>query len=222
MSSKQKIAVLSDFDGTIVDVDTGALVLEKFGEGKWRELDVKLEKGEISLEECLARQYAMVKVSKDDILRMLKTEKIEIRSNFRNLVKYCRRNDFPFVITTGGIDFCINSVLNSKGFAEGSLTIHSGKTEYSNDGLKITFPRLSKKESANFKQDLVNHYHDLRHKIAYIGDGISDYDPSRKADLVFAVKGSSLARMCKATKIMYTEFDDFQEVVKGIESALQG
>jgi 2-hydroxy-3-keto-5-methylthiopentenyl-1-phosphate phosphatase len=217
MNSKTKMAVLCDFDGTIVDVDTGALVLEKFGQGDWQSLDLKLEKKEISLEECLAGQFAMVKVGKEDILKMLEKEKIKIRSNFRTLVEYCRTRNLPFVITTGGIDFCINSVLSSSGFAQGSLEMHCGKTEYSKDGLKITFPKLSNQASANFKQDLVNHYHERNFDVTYIGDGVSDYEPSRKADMVFAVRGSSLARMCEKNGIRYVEFEDFQEVVNQLK-----
>jgi 2-hydroxy-3-keto-5-methylthiopentenyl-1-phosphate phosphatase len=211
---QKKMAVLCDFDGTIVDIDTGALILEKFGQGDWRELDLKLERREISLEECLASQYAMVKVSsKDVILDMLRKETIKIRSNFRAFVNYCRTKNFPFVITTGGIDFCINSVLNSNGFPQGSFLLHSGKTKYSKDGLKIVFPKLSNKSSANFKQDIVNHYQDLNFKVAYVGDGASDYEPSRRADLVFAVRSSSLARMCKNNSISCYEFEDFEEVI---------
>ncbi|MHB1907686.1 MAG: MtnX-like HAD-IB family phosphatase [Nitrososphaerales archaeon] len=203
-----KLAVLCDFDGTIASIDTGLLLLQKFGHGNWEEYDARLEKGEITLEQCLVAQYAMIKASKEEILLSLEREKIEIRLYFEEFMRYCKVNDFPFVIVTGGIDFCINHVLKRYD----SCMIHSGKSIHSLEGIQITFPPLTCKESINFKDDLVEKYRKLGHEVVYIGDGHSDYEPSKKADLVFAVKGSSLGRMCKRNKIEHVEFTNFSEV----------
>ena len=208
MLFKLKLAVLCDFDGTIASIDTGLFLLQKFGHGDWEEYDAKLEKGEITLEQCLIAQYAMIKASKEEILLSLEREKIEIRPYFEEFIRYCKVNNFSFVIVTGGIDFCIDHVL--KRYA--SYTIHSGKSVHSLEGIQITFPPLNSKKSINFKDDLVEKYRKIGHKIVYIGDGHSDYEPSKKADLVFTVKGSSLGRMCKRNGIEHVEFSNFSEV----------
>ena len=216
--TKGKIAVLSDFDGTIVNVDTGVLILERFAKEDWQAYDVKLEREEISVEECLTSQFGMIKVSKEEILAMLSREPIQVRPNFRELIGFCKSNDFPFTIVTGGIDFCVESVLRSGGFGNGTLNIHCGKSEASEEGLKIIFPERFKVDSLNFKQDLVNHLHDLEYNVVYIGDGNSDYEAARKADLVFSIKGSSLSKMCEKKNILHIDFLDFIEVISGIKS----
>jgi 2-hydroxy-3-keto-5-methylthiopentenyl-1-phosphate phosphatase len=212
-----KIAVLCDFDGTIVDVDIGELVLKKFGEGDWQSLDLKLENKEISLEQCLIDQYAMVKVPRQEIIEMISQEKISIRPNFVRLVEYCKKSEHEFVVTTGGIDFCIEYIFKINSLDDLILKIHSGKTFSTSQGLLISFPRLSKDWSTNFKEDLVDHYHDLKYLVAYIGDGSSDYEPSRKADLVFSVEKSKLSKMCNESKIRHIDFNDFEEVISGLE-----
>ena len=215
-----RVAVLCDFDGTIVDVDTGALLLERFGKGNWREMDVRLEGGLISLEECLAAQFRMLKASsKEEILNTLASEKIELRPNFSKFVSYCEERAFPFVIATGGVDFCITHLLEAKGFADGRLKIHSAKSKWTSEGLEMTFPKLllSSERSANFKHDLVKYYQGLGKKVAYFGDGVSDYEPSKEADLVFAVEGSRLSRMCAREGIECVEFVDFASVVERLD-----
>jgi 2-hydroxy-3-keto-5-methylthiopentenyl-1-phosphate phosphatase len=217
---KRKIAVLCDFDGTIVKVDTGELVLEKFGQGDWQSLDLKLEREEIPLEDCLIEQYGMIRAPREKILEMLEQEEISIRNHFPQFVEYCRKNGYELVVTTGGIDFCIEQILKSHGL-NGILKIHAGKTvSTKKEGILINFPKLSEKRSINFKEDLLNHCHDLGYLAVYIGDGSSDYVPARKADLVFSVTQSKLSKMCDEKKISHIDFSDFEEVIHGLEDKL--
>jgi 2-hydroxy-3-keto-5-methylthiopentenyl-1-phosphate phosphatase len=219
LNRSQKIAVLCDFDGTIVDVDIGELVLKKFGKGDWHSLDIKLERGEISLEQCLIEQYAMIKVPRKQILEMLSHERIRVRRNFAQLVQYCKKSGFEFVVATGGIDFCISHILRTNGLALNSaLKIYSGKTRVTANGLTIRFPKMIVEKSLNFKEDLVNHYHKLSYRVAYIGDGSSDYLPAKKADLIFTVEKSKLSKMCTQNNIPHFDFSDFKEVIMNLEA----
>jgi 2-hydroxy-3-keto-5-methylthiopentenyl-1-phosphate phosphatase len=86
-----KLAVLSDFDGTVTLNDTFENVLEKFGQGEWRAVDDQYVKGEITLEECLRRQGGMVRVSKSQILHEL-DRVTKFRPGFENLAEYCKTN----------------------------------------------------------------------------------------------------------------------------------
>ncbi len=79
---KVKIVVLCDFNGTVVNIGTGEVILKRFGEGDWRSFDSKLERGEISLEECLVKHYRMIMADKKQIITMLDDEDIVIGPNF--------------------------------------------------------------------------------------------------------------------------------------------
>ncbi len=55
-TSRMKLAVLSDFDGTVTLNDTFENVLARFGKGEWRAVDDQYVRGEITLEECVRQQ----------------------------------------------------------------------------------------------------------------------------------------------------------------------
>jgi len=206
-----QLVVLSDFDGTIVDIEMSDFILSKFAEGDWKTFDEQLERGEITLEECVQRQFAMVRVPEEVIIKEL--DKVaSFRPNFGKLVEYCGARGIPFIVVSGGLDFVIRHFLELKGWSE-SVDVYAGKAKYTNGSIKFDFPKLLNKHSVNFKDDLVRHYRRKGKAVAYIGDGISDYQAVKNADLSFVVKESKLAWYCKREDIPHMVFVDFQDVV---------
>ena len=51
-------AVLCDFDGTISEKDTAVIVFNKFINGNWRIFNEQLDRGELTLEQCMREQCA--------------------------------------------------------------------------------------------------------------------------------------------------------------------
>ncbi len=212
----RKLVVLCDFDGTIAESDLGVLVLEGYAKGDWQSLDNMLEEGEISLEDCLTRQYSFVKTSKKEILRTLDLAKVGLRANFRELVSYCAEKGFPIVIASAGLDFCIKRFLElNKLWDTETLTVYSPKTRFTRTkGIRFIFPDLKIADSTNFKQDLVLYYQRQGIIVAYIGDGTSDYEPARVADFVFSITSSPLSKMCQGSGIPHFEFTEFSKIVR--------
>ncbi len=208
------LVVLSDFDGTIADIDTGEFVLKKFAQGEWELFDKRLEHGEISLEECLICQFSQVKTTRSEILSAIDLERISLRRNFERLKIFCEENKIPFRIVSAGLDFCIRHVLKSHGID--SAILISPKARCTRSGIRFSFPRLHDKRSISFKDDSVRYYKTKNRKVIFIGDGASDYNAAKISDLSFVVKGSNLSRMCKSRGVRIQEFSDFQEVVDEI------
>ena len=50
--------ILCDFDGTIAEIDTTVIVFNKFIHGNWRIFNEQLDKGEITLEQCMREQFS--------------------------------------------------------------------------------------------------------------------------------------------------------------------
>lgn len=207
-------AVLCDFDGTIVDIDTCVYILEKFAKEDWRIYDEQFEKGEMTLEECLQNQFSTVVVPETRILDEIQIV-TKIRIDFAELVKYCKASKLPLVIVSAGLDFVIKHFLELEGWND-FIKVHAPKAICTVNGIKLTFPRLFHNTSISFKDDLVTNYKEQGKKVIYVGDGIADYDATRKSDFPFAVKDSKLARALKKNKIPHTEINDFQKVVETI------
>lgn len=208
------LAVLCDFDGTIAEIDTAVFVLERFGQGDWRVLDRQYERGQITLEECLRKQFSLVVATKEEILNEL-DEIVTFRPGFERLVRYCKEKSIPFIIVSAGLDFVINHFLRQNGW-EDLVGTCAAKTQFRANGIDFVFPRLLDKASVNFKQDLVKHYQALGKKVIYIGDGSADYAAATSADYPFAIKGSRLAKLCEDQRQSCTVITDFMKVVEAV------
>jgi 2,3-diketo-5-methylthio-1-phosphopentane phosphatase len=206
--------VLSDFDGTITRIDTAEHVLTRFARGDWRVFEKQYERGKITLEECLKKQFSLVTASQEEILDEL-DRVVTFRPNFEGLVRYCRKNRIPTVIVSAGLDFVINHFLRLNNW-EGLVKTYMAKTKFRASGIDFDFPELFDPTSANFKQDLVRHYKTEGKKVVYIGDGSADYAAAGDADYLFAIKDSRLAALCKEHGMYCKTITDFKRVVETI------
>lgn len=213
--SPRSLVVLCDFDGTVIDIDTSVLVLTRFAEEDWRIFDEQFEKGEITLEECLQKQFSTVRTPKTSILKEIETIP-SMRPNFDRMAQFCKTQRIPLVIASAGLDFVINHFLELKGLQK-LVTVCAPKTRITAKGIKFTFPKMLNKASVSFKDDLVKYYRRRSKKTVYIGDGFADLNAARNADLSFAIKGSKLAELLRNGRIPHKEISDFREVVEALQ-----
>lgn len=118
--------ILSDFDGTVVTIDTAEYALKKFAEGDWKAIEDEFERGDITFEECLRRQFAMIKVSEKKLLDELRPVTI-LRPNFGNFVEFCEKQRIPLTIVSGGLDFYIRHFLSLEGLLEREHSCSEGR-----------------------------------------------------------------------------------------------
>lgn len=208
------LVVLCDFDGTIVDIDTVEFTLNMFAIGDWRIYDKKFLDGEMGLEECLRKQFALVRASKQLILKEL-AEKARFRQNFEKLTEYCSSHRIPFIIVSAGLDFVIKHFLKLNHCLE-LVEICAPKSRSVANSIKLAFPRLLDRTSVNLKDDLVRYYQKEGKRTAYIGDGTADFPAIRIADFPFVIETSALAKLCKKMGVSHREITDFQEVISEI------
>jgi len=217
--------VVSDFDGTLTKNDLGALTLKRFGASGWERYDELFENGQITLDECLRKQSAMIRArSQEEIL-----DYISRFSRFRpgavRLLDQCRRGRIEFVVASAGIDFCIRHAfrLNEQPMPR----LYCPSTEFTRHGLRIVMPsRLpntgnpgtNAPRHGNFKQSLVASYQSQGRKVIYIGNGMTDVPPASIANKVFAINGSSLEAACAQRGIPHSPIRTFLPVSRFLES----
>jgi|SRR5208337_284520 len=204
----ERIVVLSDFDGTVVEIDTGVFVLTEFANGDWQRLEREFRNGEISFEECLRSQFGMITCTKDAILK--KVETIPIRPYFVDVVNYCHDNGIEFKLVSGGLDFCIKRILERNKL---EVDVICPKTTFTCDGLKLEFPKLSDTTSFSFKDDTVRSYRRENYTVLFVGDGYADYYALKEADLRFVMKDSVSAKLFHSSKLEFIEVTDFEPVL---------
>lgn len=208
----ERTVLLSDFDGTVIDIDTGAYVLSEFANGDWQQLEDRFRHGGLSFEECLRKQYGMINHPKDEILKKVETA-VSVRPYFADVVNYCKTNGIELKLVSGGLDFCIKHILERNTL---KVDFICPKTTFSHDGIKLEFPKISDATSFSFKDDAVRSYRRRNYTVLYIGDGYSDYHALKEASLKFAMKNSVSAKLFHANNLTFTEVIDFQPVLNSL------
>jgi 2,3-diketo-5-methylthio-1-phosphopentane phosphatase len=213
-SMLMECVVLTDFDGTMVTIDTAQYVLDKFADKNWQFIDEQLERGEVTFEESLTREFAMLRIPENTMLEALKPV-THFRPNFDKLIHYCKGEGFPIIVVSGGLDFSIRHFLGQKGWL-GSVEIYSPKAQCTENGVILSFPDRFDQNSTNFKDDMVRYHRKKGNRVVYVGNGLGDYPAAKIADLPLAVKGSRLAQLCRIGHVACTEITDFEEAVESI------
>lgn len=209
-------AVLSDFDGTIVTEDLGLELLKAFADPGWEELERAYEAGEIDLQECLSGQFALIRRPRAE-LEAFVGQRAQVRPGFAELTYFCRQQNIPFLIVSGGLDFYIQQVLDSVGL--GNLDYLAARTRFTPQGIEVALP--SADGHADFKVAVVRQQQGTGYRVAYIGDWITDYRAAQVADFVFA--RDKLLDYCRRHSDLvgrFQAFNDFKDVHIGLRRLL--
>ena len=203
--------IFCDFDGTITEIDTAEIIVDRFSSEDWRKDDQLFVEGKISLEECIQRQFSPIRATEDEMVSAV--DYIVVRRGFRELVDYTRRKKIGLVIVSAGMDFVIKRKLEGM---DGGLKIISPETKSTPNGLRVTFPQIDG-QGADFKAKLLNNAKAKGESVYYIGDGESDFSAALEANFVYAVKDSRLASFCRQKNLAFKEFKDFAEIVSNLK-----
>ncbi len=210
-----KTVVQCDFDGTITLRDVSYLFLDAFADGNWRELLDEYREGKISVGYFNTKAFAMVKADKRTLLDfMFMKGGVEIRAGFQELLSYCSKRGFKFVIISNGLDFYIEAILRDIGVE--NIEVFAAQTQFRPEGLEVRYigPDGSKLEDS-FKETHTKLFLSRGYRVIYVGNGISDSFPARQSHHVFAT--GDLLDFYKGKELNCTPFDDLNDVVRGLE-----
>ena len=208
----RKIAIISDFDGTISTRDIGHHFFGTYisDEKRWLETLDRWKMGLISSKECLERELEMSQVTKEDLDIFISNEKLD--PYFKDFVDFCKRRKYELVVVSDGLDYYIEWLLIQYGL--GTLSFYANHLVLKDGALeRIEFPYYNKLGCDLCGNCKKYHVEELRKKgfyVIYIGNGLSDRCPCEFADLVFA-KGE-LMEHCKREGIDFIEYRNFRDI----------
>ena len=209
-----KTLVQCDFDGTITRQDMSFLLLNAFANGNWKRLLREYREQKISVGRFNTEAFAMVKADRQTLLNFVR-HKAELRAGVHELLAYCRRKDFRFVIVSNGLDFYIKAILESIGIE--NINVFAAQTHFGDEGIKVQYigPEGSRLEDG-LKETYVKMFLGEGYRVIYMGDGISDIYPAQLAHYIFAT--GDLLASCREMNLNYTPFVNLNDVVSGLES----
>jgi 2-hydroxy-3-keto-5-methylthiopentenyl-1-phosphate phosphatase len=204
--------VYCDFDGTITSLDATDAVLEAFALPAWRDWEARWVRGEITSQECLARQIELIQADRDTLIEF--AADLPIDEGILTLDRRCSEHGVPLTIVSDGIDLLVEAVLRRHGLLH--LPVFSNHLRWNESGRPtLSFPFAEKecKSGAGTCKCALTLPADPRASWpVYIGDGRSDQCVSGKMQTVFA-KGT-LRDWCERTGIPCIPFETLDEVVE--------
>ena len=208
-----KTVVQCDFDGTITQDDQSFLLLDTFANGNWRQLLADYREGRISVCHFNTKAFAMVKEDKQTLLDFIRG-KVKIRAGFSELLAYCRRNGFQFIIVSNGLDFYIEAILKHIGLQ--NIKVFAAQAHFGSRGIEVKYMGQNESHLENdFKERYVRSFLANGYRVIYVGNGLSDISPAKQAHHIFA--RDELLAYCKEASLNCTPFIDLNDVVRGLE-----
>jgi len=214
-STELKTVVQCDFDSTIAVEDVSFMLLDVFADGDWRQLLREYREDRIPVGVFNTKSFAMVKADKQTLLDfILVKNKIRIRPGFNELLTYCAKRGFKFVIVSNGLSFYIEAILRDIGVE--NIEVFASQTQFNPDGLKVKYIGPDGSEFVSgFKDAYTRLFLSRGYRVAYIGDGKSDRSPASQAHYIFA--RDDLLAYCQEKNLTCMPFDDLYDVVRGLE-----
>jgi len=209
-----KLAVLSDFDGTITRTDVAESILEEFAPSTWWEIEELHRARKIGTREAMARQFALLRAKRADLIQFVDRH-VVLDETFRNFVSFCADRGFVLEIVSEGLDFYVTHLLEKWDL---QVPVRTNRAIFEEGRIRIEYPWADATCMLCGACKLLRLF-ELRaqgHRLAYVGDGNSDLCPAVEADLLFA-KGE-LARLCQEEEIPFVPFDRFSDVQRHLEA----
>jgi 2,3-diketo-5-methylthio-1-phosphopentane phosphatase len=201
-------SIVVDFDGTACSHDAAEHVLDAFGDPSWRALDEAWERGEITTEDGLLQQAAMLTRPTAELIAFALGH-CPMDPTFAPFVAWAQANDIPVSIASDGFEFYIPPLLASVGISDVAIVTNAW-----NDG-GMTFPN-EHPECVTCGTCKMNVVLQQPGPVAFIGEGTSDRYAALYADVTFAK--DALVRHCETDGVPFVPWNDFDDIRRWLES----
>jgi 2-hydroxy-3-keto-5-methylthiopentenyl-1-phosphate phosphatase len=207
---RKKVLIITDFDGTVSTVDLGNEVITKFTTASLSDIERDYVKGKIGSRIAYERIAERVKGSRESMLEhILAMERLD--PHFPEFCSISKDKGIDIKIVSDGLDFYIEAILEKHKLT--GIEYYSNRAVFGEDSsLSIKFPAMNDfcARCGTCKSSILKSYRLIYDRIIYIGDGYSDFCPSRYADVVFAK--TVLFQRCEREGTPCTLFKDFSEI----------
>lgn len=184
-----KLHFAVDFDGTVTLRDTTDLLLERFADAAWLDVEAEWVSGRIGSRECLARQIALLKATPGELIEALGA--VDVDPQFPEFVAAARALGATIEIVSDGFGFSIETILDRYDL---DLPVVSNRLRWLGGGRwKAEWPHAASdcRSMSGVCKCRVAH---AGRFVVHVGDGRSDFCLAGQAGFVLA-KGA-LAAHC--------------------------
>ncbi|HVS45569.1 MAG TPA: haloacid dehalogenase-like hydrolase [Verrucomicrobiae bacterium] len=181
------------------------------GPDEWRRYEDRLADGSMSLRAVLGAHAGLVRASFEAVDALL-AQRTRFDPAFAPFAHRCATQRIPVVVLSSGIGELIRRAMVRHGLE--SLDVRANEADPSPDGWVMRFADES--DNGHDKALAVRSFQAQGARVAYVGDGYSDFDAALVADVRFARTGRSLERYLMEKGVEFTPFSSFAEVERAL------
>jgi 2-hydroxy-3-keto-5-methylthiopentenyl-1-phosphate phosphatase len=136
-----------------------------------------------------------------------------LRPGFEELVAAAAARGWPLHVVSHGLGFYLRALLPA------GVPFTAFEGVFDGDRWSVILPPgFALPPGKDFKIQVLENLRARHpgHRVIYIGDGRLDFPAARLSDRIFAVKGSTLARLCHDAGAACTEFERFDEITAAL------
>ncbi len=215
-----KIAFVSDFDGTITDDDFFYKVVDAYFDesnlAPWH----KYMAGDDTHFNALREMFLQIHIAEDELNKFISTIKIDEHTD--KVWELCFNNNIPMYICSAGNDYYIKELIGDKMQKYDIELITNPATYSQSGGLDMQKPDESypyfDKDIGISKSALIKKLKDDGYFVIFAGDGPPDIAPALISDTVFARK--ILLEKLNAKGLKSENFDSYQNIYDYIKRML--
>jgi 2-hydroxy-3-keto-5-methylthiopentenyl-1-phosphate phosphatase len=217
-ASRQRIAVLVDYDGTVATLDiSDELVRRSASIDAWRILDSAYRRGEIGSRTLLEAETRLLPRDPSALMDLIDGQPHD--EGFRPFADFARAHGVTVEVVSDGLGFFVPRGMEQMGLAD--LPVYTAEMDFGVAGATIRFPNGHPicRVCGTCKRERVLEHQAAGAHVVYVGDGQSDQYAAAYADTLFAK--DDLAELCRARQIEFLSWTSFSEVQAWVERALQ-
>jgi 2-hydroxy-3-keto-5-methylthiopentenyl-1-phosphate phosphatase len=209
-------ALVCDFDGTVVLHDVGDRFFEAFvppaRHAEWAGLIAAYDSGEMGSRECLTRECAMIRATREEVHRF--ADGFEVEPGFGRLWRAARAHGVEMIVASDGLDVYIRRILERAGLSD--VPVRANHAVFDGDRVSPEFPWAGRGcgRCGNCKGHHVEEFRRSHSPVIMVGDAHSDICGALAADRVFARE--ILARLMADRGVTCERFEDFDDVARAL------
>ncbi|MBI3591242.1 MAG: MtnX-like HAD-IB family phosphatase [Candidatus Melainabacteria bacterium] len=221
MIKNKKLAIFSDFDGTITERDVIVMIMERFAPPEWEEIKNKiLYERVITLKDGVEKLFSLIDSSKQNEIIGFAKKEAKLRKGFVDFLDFCKKENIEFNVLSGGLDFFVEAVLENY---KNKLKIFCNSGNFKSEKIKIDYKYLPKNctlcgDCGCCKIEIIENYPKDKFTRVLIGDSLTDLAASKIADVVFA--RGDLIKYLNEEKINHIRFETFDDIKEQLTQAV--
>ncbi len=206
-------AIVIDFDGTITTKDVSEEILRQFAVGDWKKIEDDAIAGLLTMDECMIQQYGLLRGDIEEWLQW--GRQIGVRPGFADFLVRMHTLGIEVVCVSAGLDFVIQDFIRRHNW---TLSVIAPATIYRDNSVQV-IPVPHPSDFVDFKEHQVLSRSE-QFRIIYIGDGSSDFEGAKHAEICFAIKDSRLSQFLTEFGKKHSTFEDFNDLRDQIEDLI--